>query len=45
MEYEYYMDLIAASTTFDRSQVSEALEFELKFWMQSQPNLAYSYAD
>lgn len=45
MEYEYYADLFAQSTTFEPSQIDDALAFEFKFWMESQTDLAYSYAN
>ena len=44
MEYEYYMDIFAKSTTFDSAFVEEDLATQFIAWMQSEPNLSYHFS-
>jgi hypothetical protein len=45
MEYEYFTDLFAESTTFNATLVDEETQAQLKAWMLTTPRLAYQYAD
>ena len=44
MEYEYYTDMLANSTTFDPEHYSAETSEQIKAWMISVPRLAYQYA-
>jgi len=44
MEYEYYMDLFASSTTFP-PEVDEETQAQLRTWVYSTPGIAYQYAN
>ena len=45
MEYEYYTDLIARSTTFNELLIDKELGEVFLLWMLTVDDLAYQYAD
>ena len=45
MEYTYFTDMIANTTTFNETYVDEELAAQFSAWMLSVPDLAYQFAD
>lgn len=45
MEYEYFTDTLANTTTFNSDWMDEATSAQFKSWMLSVPDLSYQNAD
>ena len=45
MEYEYYMDIFAKSTSFDPNFIAQETSEQFTAWMLTEPNLSYYFAN